>query len=171
MSSLLSNLERRALEGNRDAIDEFDESDDWIVIDWRGFESESLEAIKTAVPASQFDYELAESSEELSLSMKFRDRTAVHTYGLVPQNNVRVIVDAARLMEDEFEIRGFRERAQDDTNSLLLRPTAWWAEIERDYPKQARKLFCDLTEMSRYWGIQGPASATDRARPWWAFWR
>lgn len=44
-------------------------------------------------------------------------------------------------MEDEFEIRGFRDRAQDDTNSLLLRPIDWWAEVDRNYPKQTRKFF------------------------------
>jgi hypothetical protein len=73
-------------------------------------------------------------------------------------------------MEDEFEIRGFRDRAQDDTNSLLLRPIDWWAEVDRNYPKQTKKFFCDLAEMSLSWGIQGPESASDKAKPWWAFW-
>ena len=171
MSTLLSNLERRVFEGDRDAMDEFDESDDWIVIDWRGYESESLEAIKKAAPVDQFNFSLSGGSEGLELSMKFRERVSVHTYDIVPLNNFRVIVDAAKLMEEEFEIRGFRDRAQDDTNSLLLRPLAWWAEVERNFPKQTKMLFCDLAEMSRYWGIQGPASATDKAKPWWAFWR
>ncbi len=172
MSTALTDLESRALSGDDEAVEEFEALDDVIVIDWRGTEFESLEAIAEAIPSQDFDFAIQDHADRLGLRVEFRGRTLTKDYVQEALNNFRVILDASELLAGDFEIRAFRSSARDDTNALLLRSSAWWSEAEERYPKGVKKLFCTLPEMRRYWGLQpSPAKLeSPTGKPWWKFW-
>jgi hypothetical protein len=164
--------EQPLLTGDSESVDEFVDCDRCLIVDWRGTEEEVLDDASQFLPDGALSYDVIDSdSDSTGLRVRFHDREDEISFPAQPQNNFRVLLRLATLLQPDYEIRLFRCTADSDTNGFLIRPTSWWDEYRATHPKQYGDLFHDIGELSRMCGLDSPSrSDSTPSKPWWKFW-
>ena len=164
--------EQPLLTSEPDSIDEFVDCDRCLIVDWRGTEEEVIDDASQFLPDGSLTYDvIASDSDSKGLRIRFQDREDEISLPAQPQNNFRVLLRLAALLQPDYEIRLFRCTADSDTNGFLIRPASWWSEYRAAHSKQYADLFQDVGDLSRMWGLdKPPKSVSTSSKPWWKFW-
>ena len=164
--------EQPLLSGDPDEVDDFVDCDRCLIVDWRGTEEEVIDDALRFLPAGSLSYARVDSADDgTTLRVRFQDREDEIRLPVQPQNNFRVLLRMADLLQPDYEIRLFRCTADSDTNGFLIRPSVWWDEYRSAHPKPYTDVFQDVGEIARMWGLdEKPKSGSASAKPWWKFW-
>ncbi len=164
--------EQPLLTGDPDSVDEFVDCDRCLIVDWRGTEEEVIDDASQFLPNGSLTYDIIDpDSDSTGLRVRFHDREDEILLPAQPQNNFRVFLRLAALLQPDYEVRLFRCTADSDTNGFLIRPTSWWSEYRAAHAKQYADLFQDIGALSRIWGLDKiPQSDSTPSKPWWKFW-
>lgn len=170
--SMFTQEEQPLLNGDPASVDDFVDCDKCLIVDWQGTEEEVIDDASKFLPDGSLSYEIVESDgDSTNLRVRFHDREQEILLPLQPQNNFRVLLRLAELLQPDYDIRLFRCSADSDSNGFLIRPTSWWSEYRSAYPRQYADLFQDIGELSRMWGLDKPSKSDSRSlKPWWKFW-
>lgn len=138
--------ERPLFTGDPDNIDGF--------VDWRGTEEEVIDDANQFLPDGSLSCDVSDSnSDSTDRRIRFQGSEGEISLSAQPQNNFRVLLQLAALLQTAYEIRLFRCTADSDTNGFLIRPASWWSEYRASHTKQYADLFQDIGELSRLWDL------------------
>jgi hypothetical protein len=156
---MFTSEEQPLLTGADDDVSEFVNSDRCMVVDWRGTEDETIDDLIRFLPDGSLTYETTcPGNNTVAIRLRFRDREDSISLPFQPKNNFRVLLRVCHLLQPDYDIKLFRCTAGGDTHGFLLRPTEWWTAYRAAYPQQYQKVFQDVSDLKRLWGL-------DKAHP------
>ncbi|MDB6079822.1 MAG: hypothetical protein JWO82_3569 [Akkermansiaceae bacterium] len=162
--------EQPLLTGSDAEIEAFVDADRCVIVDWRGMEIEAAEAVMPFLPDRALSFEMAyPDAGGVEIRLGYLDRAEVFTLPFHPQNNFRVLLRVARLLEPGYEMALFRGTDGGDTQAFLLRPQEWWAAYRSSHPQQCERIFRPITDLVELWDLEKEAEPV-AARPWWKIW-
>lgn len=135
----LTDGESVLVSGSDDEVFDFMESDEAVVVDWRGFFDEICEDFGRHLPAGYLEL------EETDAVVVLRTSHAVAAVPLEgdPPFGLDVAAAIARILQPDFEAHAFEASVDSDTHCYLVRSGAWWDAFRAEHPRRFRALFCD----------------------------
>jgi len=161
--------EEPLLHGSDEEIDDFVDAARCLVIDWRGSEDEAVEDVIRFLPEGALSFETDFPEEDkVEIRLNYLGREEIITLPLQPQNNFRVLLRVADLLEPVYGIHLFRCTDSGDTQAFLLRPQEWWQAFREKYPQRFSEIFRPLGDLNKMWDLEKtPAAEPAKRRPWW----
>jgi len=137
----------RLLEGDEEAIDQFGESDNCAVIDWRDGFPELISAVEPFLPKGHLQLEQIDEVT-FQLYAGSNGPQAINVTANVKQEALIELLNRA-LMPD-FELRQFTPN-DGDGYSLYVAPSTVWQEIKRTHPDAVEEYFLSAERLAAYW--------------------
>ena len=136
----------RVLDGNQTAIEQFGESDNCAVVDWRDGLPELIAAVEPFLPKGHRRSEARDG--ELLLYAGDRGPTPVNVRDEMKQEDL--IASLNRVLLPEFEIRQFTP-IEGDGYALFVAPASVWQDIERSHATAVENYFLSAERLASYW--------------------
>ena len=166
------------LTGTDAAILAFIDADRCLVVDWRGVEEEITWGVQQWLPTDALSFQIApeDSTGDITITARFRNREDTFTLPPRPQNDFRVLLRVGQLLQPEYAIELFRCTEGDDTHGFLLRSATWWKSFQEEYLERYSTLFSDLETLTKLWELdrvpESPSASEAKVpqKPWWRLW-
>jgi len=139
-------LLQRVLEGDQSAIEQFAESDNCAVIDWRDGLPDLVAAVEPFLPEGYL--RLEPKGGEFLLHAGGRDPQAVEVRAQRRQEDL--IASLNRALLPDFELRQFTPIGGDGY-SLFVAPATVWQDIERSHAIAVQRCFLSAERLAAYW--------------------
>jgi hypothetical protein len=136
----------RVLAEDQTAIEQFGDSDNCAVVDWRDGLPELVAAVEPFLPKGYLRLEA--KGGEFLLHAGARGPKQVEVQDQSKQEDLIVSLNLALL--PDFEIRQFTP-VEGDGYSLFVAPASVWQEIERSHASAVQKYFLSAERLAAYW--------------------
>lgn len=135
------------LDGDEEAIEQFGESDNCAVIDWRDGLPELVSAVEPFLPKEHLRLE---QIDEVSFQLYAGSGApqAINVTASVKQEDLIEFLNQALM--PNFELRQFTPN-DGDGYSLYIAPSTVWHEIERTHPDAVGEYFLSAERLAAYW--------------------
>jgi hypothetical protein len=123
--------------------DYIEQSGKCLVMDWRSYEGDLLDALAELIPQADLSYQWTAAKDDLYIVYRGRR----HKVGLTFSGRDRYITlrRLNEILAGEYELRVFRHTLGDDTHCFYPKPCSWWAEMERAFPAAIERVFARIT--------------------------
>jgi hypothetical protein len=139
-------IEDILINGDADQIQELmGDTNRVVVVDWREEEQDMLGYFARQLPAGSLSFGFAED-DEARLDLAYNGVRHPVQLTFSGKDRYLVIRALANAIAPGHEIRVFRESLQSDTHSFLVRPQAWWKEMDDSFPGRMREALAPLSE-------------------------
>jgi|GEM_PF-3542859 len=136
----------RVLDGDQAAIEQFGDSDNCAVIDWRDGLLELIAAVEPFLPKGYLRSEPKDGG--FLLHAGGRGSSPIEVQLKTRQEDL--IASLNRALCPDFEIRQFTPMTGDGY-SLFVAPASVWQDIERSHSVAVQKYFLSAERLAAYW--------------------
>ena len=136
----------RVLDGDETAIQQFGESDNCAVIDWRDGLPELIAAVQPFLPKGYLRSEAKDGGFQLYAGG--RGPASIEAQAQTKQEDL--IASLNRALQPDFEVRQFTA-VEGDGYSLFVAPASEWKDIERANAAAVQKYFLSGERLAAYW--------------------
>jgi hypothetical protein len=143
----LTELEQQLVSGDSDAVIDFADSDECIIIDHRAEDETIFEDVAARLPEGYFQYEY---DGEQVFSATCRGVTTTFELEYSPGDRYRALRFINSVIRPDYEMKIMRCYFDADTHSFLLRPGIWWSQFAEAYPEKMQELFVDIDETTDF---------------------
>lgn len=143
----LTENEQLLVSGDSDAVYEFADSYECILVDHRAEDETIFEDVAARLPEGYFQYEY---DGEQVFSVTCNGVTETFELEYSPADRYRALRFINAQIRPDCAMKIMRCRFDDDTHSFLLRANNWWAEFAEAYPDKMPELFMDIDETTDF---------------------
>ena len=143
----LTENEQQLVSDDNDAIFDFADSEECIIVDHRAEEETIFAEVAARLPDEYFQYEY-DGEQVFSATCGGETETLELEYS--PNDRYRALRFINAMIRSDYEMKIMRCRFDDDTHSFLLRPNGWWSEFAETYPAKMQELFADIDETTDF---------------------
>jgi len=142
----MAEIEDILIDGDADQLQELmGDTDRVVVVDWREEEQDMLGCFAGQLPAGSLSFGFADDDEE-RLDLTYNGVRHPVRLTFSEKDRYVVIRALAKAVGPGYEIRVFRDSLQTDTHSFLVRPAAWWNEMDANFPARMNEVLAKLSE-------------------------